>query len=372
MLEPLQKGITSLASLTASEESDIMLAKIAPSNTADFPVLHARIYGILLTLSLALAGLGLSLLPGLDRLGPLACTLLLAAAYRHRFGFPSTLGIGIRFSSGTLLRLAIVLFGLKLDIGNLLQQGFPLLARSGGTVVFSLFAVVAIGHLIRADRKLTILLAIGTAICGAAAIAAVSPLLKSKDEDAAISAGLIALIGTAFAAVYTLIQPWIPISAETYGIWSGLTLHEIAHVAMATAPAGTDALTDGLLAKLCRVAMLVPLSIVILSVSKVRSRKDSNKTIHLERITTPFKFPWFLIGFVVMSLFGSYVVPVILPEHTALIQGTSVVTTVLLGMAMAGLGLNVSLRDFRTRALRPFVAMLIASLLLSTLTYITL
>jgi uncharacterized membrane protein YadS len=63
--------------------------------------------------------------------------------------------------------------------------------------------------------------------------------------------------------------------------------------------------------------------------------------------------------------------PYILPNPAELLNGLSTATTLLLGMAMAGLGLNVSLRDFRTRALRPFLAMLIASLLLSGLTFIT-
>jgi uncharacterized integral membrane protein (TIGR00698 family) len=340
-----------------------MLAKFTPSANGAFSLWPTRIYGVFFTLSLALAGWGLSLLPGLDRLGPLACTLLLASVYQYRYGYPTALAGGIRFSSSTLLRLAIILFGIKLDIVHLLQQGLPLLARSGGTAVFSLVAVVALGRLFRADRKLTLLLAIGTAICGAAAIAAVSPILRSKDEDTAMSAGLITLIGTVFAATYTLIQPWLPIDAATYGIWSGLTLHEIAHVAMAAAPAGPDALSDGLLAKLCRVVLLVPLCIGIMGVSKIRGRSDT---------AARFPFPWFLLGFVAMSLFGSFVLPAILPEPATLIHGLSLVTTLLLGMAMAGLGLNVSLRDFRTRAMRPFVAMLIASLLLSALTYFSL
>jgi len=331
------------------------------------PKMPVQIYGVLFTLLLALAGWGLSLLPGLDRLGPLASTLLLAAAYRHRFGYPAALASGIRFSSASLLRLAIILFGLKLNIGVLFQQGLPLLARSSGTVIFSLVAVLLIGRLLRADRKLTLLLAIGTAICGAAAIAATAPLLRSKAEDTAISAGLIALIGTVFAAVYTLIQPWLPISPSAYGIWSGLTLHEIAHVAMAAAPAGPDALADGLLAKLCRVALLVPVSLGIIAVSKLRKGKERPASLE-----AAFPFPWFLLGFIIMSLFGSYALPIMLPKPDVLLDGLSIVTTLLLGMAMAGLGLNVNLRDFRTRAMRPFIAMLIASLLLAGLTYITL
>jgi uncharacterized integral membrane protein (TIGR00698 family) len=348
-----------------------MLIKLIP--TANPPFLSTKIYGVLFTLAIAITGWGLALLPGLERIGPLACTLLLAAAYRHRFGFPAALATGARFSSGTLLRLAIILFGLKLNIGDMLQQGLPLLARSGGTVVFSLAVVWLLGRALRADRNLTLLLAVGTAICGAAAIAAVSPLLKSKEEDTAISAGLIALIGTVFAAAYTLIQPWLPMNEATYGIWSGLTLHEIAHVAMAASPAGSEALTDGMLAKLCRVALLIPLCFAIVCVTKHRNRTQNRGDLATPSSNSvKFPFPWFLLGFIAMSLFGSYTLPVLVPETDNLLHGLSLITTLLLGMAMAGLGLNVSLRDFRSRALRPFAAMLIASLLLSALTYLSL
>lgn len=336
------------------------------------------LYGILFTLEIALAGWGLSLLPGLERLGPLACALLLAAAYRHRLGYPAAIASGIRFSSSTLLRGAIVLFGLKLNINVLLEQGLPMILRSIGTVAFCLVAMLLLGKLLRADRKLTVLLAIGTAICGAAAIAAAAPLLKSKEGDTAISAGLIALIGTIFAAVYTLIQPWLPIDAAAYGVWSGLTLHEIAHVAMAAAPAGSDALAEGLLAKLSRVMLLVPLCLGILALGKYRKQDEITESNIEESTSSPhprpgrFPFPWFLLGFVVMSMFGTYALPFIVPEPASLLSGLSRITTLLLGMAMAGLGLNVSLRDLRTRALRPFLAMLIVSSLLSCLTYISL
>ncbi|MFB9274673.1 YeiH family protein [Cohnella cellulosilytica] len=336
---------------------------------AALPSNHPRLAGVLLTLSLALIGWAISLIPGPAKLGPLACTLLLAAAYRHRFGYPHALGAGIRFSSGTLLRAAIVLFGLKLDIVEVLRQGLPLLLRSGGTVVFSLAAVFAIGRLLRADRKLIALLAIGTAICGAAAIAAAAPLLRSKDEDTAISAGLIAVIGTVFATFYTLMLPWLPLSPESYGIWSGLTLHEVAHVAMAAAPGGPDALADGLLAKLSRVALLAPLCLVIAGASKLHGRRGGEDDEVQTAESTGFKFPWFLVGFIAVSLFGSYALPTLLPNPEPLLHELSYATTLLLGMAMAGLGLNVGLRDLRSRALRPLTAMFVASMLLSALTY---
>ena len=79
-------------------------------------------------------------------------------------------------------------------------------------------------------------------VCGAAAIAAVSPILKAKEEDTAMGVGIIALVGTIFSIIYTILQPFLPLSASEYGIWSGLSLHELAHAALAGAAAGPDGL----------------------------------------------------------------------------------------------------------------------------------
>ncbi|WP_267875414.1 hypothetical protein [Cohnella cholangitidis] len=73
-----------------------------------------------------------------------------------------------------------------------------------------------------------------------------------------------------------------------------------------------------------------------------------------------------------MSIIGTYFLPIIVPAPDNLLHDLSLATTLLLGMAMAGLGLNVDLRDFRSRALRPFIAMLIASSLLAGLTFVSL
>ncbi|MDB4866708.1 MAG: hypothetical protein JWR03_1041 [Cohnella sp.] len=322
----------------------------------------ARFGGVLFTLVLALAGWGLSLLPGLDRMGPLACTLLAAAVYRHRCGYPEALRPGIRFSSGTLLRTAVVLFGLRLDVRVILENGLHFLVQGAVTIVFSLVVVMALGRWWRAETPVTLLLALGTGICGAAAIAAVSPILRSKEEDVALGTGMIALTGTVFAVAYTVVMPWLPLGSAEYGAWAGASLHEIAHVAMAASPAGSDALSNALLAKLARVFLLVPVCLVLLLWSR---RKSGHSNSGQHRVA----FPFFLPGFVAMSLFGSYVMPALGIDPAPLLHGTSLATTLLLGMAMAGLGLSVSLRDVRTRALRPLAAMVAASLLLSVLSY---
>lgn len=307
-------------------------------------------------------GWGLAQLPGFDRAGPLACAIGIAVLYRHFRGYPEQLRAGIRFSSKTLLRLAIVLYGLKLNIDVILHQGLGLLVRDAATIAFAVALTVWIGKRLKADSALTLLLGIGTGICGAAAIAAVSPILNAKDEDTAIGAGMIALVGTVFAVAYTLMMPLLPLTPDQYGAWAGVSLHEIAHVALAAEPGGQDALATGLLAKLGRVFLLVPFCLLLISWGKRSGTFQSGAKV---------EFPWFMVGFIAMSVIGSYVLGDIIPVSASVMDGVSVGTTVLLSMAMVGLGLNVSLKQLRTKALKPLLAMTVTSVLLSVLTYMT-
>ncbi|MGG6309394.1 YeiH family protein [Paenibacillus macerans] len=335
--------------------------------------------GIGFTMILAALGLGLAHLPIFNRAGQLACSILLAIAYRQLWGYPESIRRGIQFSAQKLLRFAIILFGLKLNIGVVLQEGLPLLVRDAATVVFAILATLLIGKWLKADFSLSLLLGIGTGVCGAAAIAAVSPILKAKEDDTAIGAGIVALVGTLFAVSYTVLRPLLPLTDLQYGIWSGVSLHEIAHVALAAEPAGPDALAVALLAKLGRVFLLVPLSFALMIAMKrarqavARAGADRDHAAESapgSHIKVPF--PWFLLGFIATSVLGSYVLGSLITVPAAALNGLSSLTAFLLTMAMVGLGLNVSFRDLRSKALRPFLAMLITSVLLSGLTWLSL
>ena len=320
--------------------------------------------GMGFTFIIALIGYGLSKVPGFDHVGQLACAIIIAIVYRQFLGYPEKIRSGIQFTSKRLLRLAIILFGLKLNIDVVFHQGLGLLGRDVGTITFSIIVTILLAKWFKADPILSLLLGIGTGVCGAAAIAAVSPIIKAKDEDTAIGAGIIALVGTIFAIIYTIIRPFLPLTNLQYGTWSGVSLHEIALVALAGAPAGPDALAIALLAKLGRVFLLVPLSFILMYWMKRKGWGNAESTAKIE-------FPWFLIGFIIMSLLGSYVLGHSIHISTQIMNGGSFVTSFILTMAMVGLGLNVSLNDLKTKAFRPLVAMAITSVLLSILTFLT-
>ncbi|UOQ91672.1 putative sulfate exporter family transporter [Halobacillus shinanisalinarum] len=317
--------------------------------------------GIGFTFLLALAGYGIALLPGLSQVGPLASSILIAVLYRHFFGYPEAIHSGIQFSAKKLLRFAIILFGLKLNINVVMDEGVPLLLRGLLVIFFAIGVMMLLAYLFKADPSISLLIGVGTGICGASAIAAVSPILKAKEEDTAISVGIISFIGTVFALVYTVIRPFLPIDAEAYGMWAGLGLHEIANVVLAGEPAGEDGLAMALLAKLGRVFLLVPLSIILIWFMKRKGNGETDNQV---------SFPWFLVGFIIMSVLGSYVLGPYIPAPQPVMDTVGTITSFTLTMAMVGLGVNINLHDLRSKALKPIFAVVITSILLSIMTYV--
>lgn len=311
--------------------------------------------GIGFTFLVAIVSILLSYLPVFNKVGALAIAIITAILYRHFRGYPTQIESGIAFSSKKLLRFAIILYGLKLNLWTIIHQGSTLLLDVG-VVAFAILFILFLNKIIKGDNNLVLLLGVGTGVCGAAAIAAISPILKSKDSDVGISVGLVAIMGTIFSLTYTLLFAIFPMNAEFYGIWSGSSLHEIAHVILAADAGGQSSLGIGLLTKLGRVFLLIPLSIIFLIiVNRKRSHKVSQK----------IDFPYFLIGFLIMSAVNTFI-----PIPEAILNVISTFTTLILIMAMVGIGLNVSFSDLKTKAFKPMIAMLITSVVLSVITFI--
>ena len=314
------------------------------------------IIGMIFTLGIALLSLALSKLPILTNVGGLSIAILIAILYRHFKGYPDQYKVGITFSSKRLLKIAIVFYGLKLNIDEILGRSGPLLIMDVGIIIFSIVMTYALSRLFKAETSITTLLGVGTGICGAAAIAAIAPVIKSKDKDIAISVGIIALVGTVFSLCYTLIYSIVHMSPIHFGIWSGTSLHEIAQVVLAGNYAGIDSLKIALLAKLGRVFLLIPVIIIFILCVKYKN-KDSEQSHRID-------FPYFLIGFIVMALINTYI-----PLPSILIKVLEIITNIFLLMAMVALGLNVSFKDLKSRALKPLLIIIIVSICLSIISY---
>lgn len=332
--------------------------------TVDRPTITHFAKGLGLTACIAVVAKGLGALPYLSMIGPLVIAIILGMVWRMVVGVNVALKPSIAFSSKQLLRLGIILLGMRLNLVDIYAAGSSVFLVALINLLFALVAVYGLTRLFRIEKKLSILLACGTAICGAAAVLAIAPQIKAEDDDTAVGAATVALLGTVFTILYTLLYPILPLSVQGYGIFAGGTLHEVAHVIAAATAGGESAVDMAVVVKLTRVALLVPVAIVI---SYIVSRDKQAVTGQpAAKKSVPWSiFPWFIIGFIAMSGFNALS---ILSTDTA--NHIVTIAYFLLGMAMAALGLNVELKAFQKFGLKPIQAGLIGSVLLAALGYI--
>jgi len=340
--------------------------KIERHKTREKPAPAPFLIGIGITLVIAIAAKYAAMLPPFGIIGPLVIAILLGMVWRAALPVPEAAAGGIAFSSKKLLRFGIILLGMRLNLQDIVQAGPKVFAIAAFNVAFGLLVVYWISRLLRIEQKLGMLTACGTAICGAAAVAAIAPQVKADDKETAVGVAVIAVLGTLFTLAYTLLYPVLGLTPSGYGVFSGATLHEIAHVLAAAAPGGQGAVDTALLVKLTRVALLVPVAVFV---GWWFRRRETNQKGGVKSENTPLPIPWFIFGFLFMSGINTLgVIP-------AAFAGQMVAAAYLLiAMAMAGLGLNIELRTFRSLGGGPFAAGFIGSVLLSlfglTLVYV--
>ncbi|MBD8068529.1 YeiH family protein [Bacillus sp. PS06] len=313
--------------------------------------------GLMLTLFISLTAKALSLLPGLMIIGPLVLALLLGMVVRSLFQVKKKYAVGVDFSSKYLLRLGIILLGLRLHLGDIYHAGLTVFMLALICLLLGILGVYGLSRLFGVGKKIGLLTAFGTGICGAAAIVALAPQLKANKEEVSTSVAVIAVLGTFFTIVYTFIYSILQLTPIEYGQFVGATLHEIAHVIAASDIGGSNAVDMAIIVKLTRVMLLIPVAFVLGLL--IRSKAATNEG---EKASLPM--PWFIIGFLAMSGLNTLDV---LPEMVVHVLVNS--SAIFLAMAMAGFGLNVNIKNLLQRGKSAFIAGLIGSVVLSMLGY---
>ncbi|MFE6163599.1 YeiH family protein [Streptomyces sp. NPDC056486] len=216
---------------------------------------------------LALAALGVgaawvthTLLPAVPMLTAAVALGLVAAHVRGARAVVRGRGkAGLSLAGKRLMRLGIVLLGLKLSLDDVLGLGWATVAMVLGVVAATFFGTWWLGRRMGLPGDQPLLIATGYSICGASAIGAVSEVSESEERDAAVSVALVTLCGTLAIAVLPLLQGPLGLGDAEFGRWAGASVHDVGQVVATAQTAGAGALGDAVLVKLMRVAMLAPL-----------------------------------------------------------------------------------------------------------------
>jgi len=262
---------------------------------------------------------------------------------------------GVEFSTTTLLRWAIALLGLTISASLCLKLGLSGVALVLiNLVIVFLFGIIFCRYFLGINSALSILVAAGTSICGASAIAAIGPAIKAKAEEMGLSLAVITLFGLIAMFTYPLLfrgplAAWLGNDPVAYGIWAGSGIHETAQV-IAAASQVENAISIATSAKFIRIFMIGPMVFISLFVFRHFSRDT-------EAGQVKPSVPWFAVAFVILSLvhFGLELLPVRdlwLSINSSYLKP---VVTFLLAWSFAAIGLKVKVATIRRIGLRAFL-----------------
>lgn len=273
-------------------------------------------------------------------LDALVVGLVLGILLRLTIGNQEILNPGITLTQTVFIQLGLILYGVKLNFTRIFAMGWliPILIVAVQATIF--LVTLWAGKRFKVDEKTTLLLAVGTSICGASAIAVVTPAVEGESKDVSISLVVITLLGTSGAIIYSLIAPIINPPVTAYAFFAASTLHMTGLVKVAASV--IEGATDIALAiKLFRTAMLAP---VILILGFLQSRRNAQEFGQ----RTPFPIPWFVIAFITMAII---ITLGLIPTET--VKTITLAGKIIFTIALAAIGYQVNVLAFWNAGLRP-------------------
>jgi uncharacterized integral membrane protein (TIGR00698 family) len=318
-------------------------------SNADLVTPHARralaiLPGLLMASAVAASAYGLRELPEMTAFSPLILAILIGTAFHNLVGTPAIAKPGVAFSMRRLLRFGIILLGFQLTVSQIMEvggRGFLIIAA---TLAATFMFTVWMGKLLGVERKLVQLIAAGTSICGASAVIAVNTVTNGDDEDVAYAVACVTIFGSVAMFAYPLLPTLLRLDPHAFGLWTGASVHEIAQVVAAAFQYGKSAGEFGTIAKLSRVMLLAP---VVIALGWMASHNTALRSSASTGSSRP-PMPWFVLGFIaVVGLNSLITIPV------ADKAGIAAVTTFLLSVALAAMGLETDIRKLTARGIRP-------------------
>lgn len=257
---------------------------------------------------------------------------------------------GVAFSKQNLLRLGIVLYGLRLTFQDIAQVGVSGVLIDASMLMSTFAIAYFLGvKVFKLDRNTVMLIGAGSSICGAAAVMATEPVLRARSEQVTVAVSTVVVFGSAAIFLYPLLHSLDFLRGHAdFGVYVGSTVHEVAQVVAAARSIDDHTANTAVIAKMVRVMMLAPFLLILSAcVQRGRSATTAAKGSNASRLAG---IPWFAFAFIGMVALNS-----LLPIPTAVTGALLDADTFLLAMAMAALGLTTHLSSVRRAGMRPLL-----------------
>ena len=311
--------------------------------------------GLLLSVAIAAVATFIESLMPIHLIGGAVIAMFLGMVLNHFIGGNKLISSGVKFTSKKLLKFAIILLGLSLNITTILTVGRMSLTVMIFTLLTCFGGGFFVGKALGLNWKLSNLISAGTGICGGSAIAAIAPTIDADDNDVAYAMSATFLFDMAMIVLFPIMGKAIGMTDQAFGIWAGTAVNDTSSV-VATGYAFSEAAGDfATMVKLTRTLAIIPTVITFAFISLHLKRKEAlaesrdgsglKANFSIKKI-----FPWFILGFLAMSIVAS-----VFPIPATVVSVTKKVSKFLMVCALAAIGLNTSFSSMKKAGIRPML-----------------
>jgi uncharacterized integral membrane protein (TIGR00698 family) len=311
--------------------------------------------GVILSVGVAVFACWIESLMPIHLIGAAVIAMFIGMLINHFLKNTNIFSTGLKFTSKKILKFAIILLGLSLNITTILNVGKMSLTVMIFTLLTCFGGGFFIGKALGLNWKLSNLISAGTGICGGSAIAAIAPTIDADDSDVAYAMSATFLFDMAMIVLFPIMGTALGMTDQAFGIWAGTAVNDTSSV-VATGYAFSESAGDfATMVKLTRTLAIIPTVIVFAFIQLNIKRKEALDNSHNgSELKTKFSitkiFPWFILGFLAMSVVAS-----VFSIPAEIVSGTKTISKFLMVCALAAIGLNTSFSSMKKAGVRPMI-----------------
>ncbi len=277
---------------------------------------------------------------------------------------------GIQFTSKKILQYSIVLMGFSMSFITVLETGRDSLALILGTLAVALVVGFFVSKAMKLPQNTSILITVGSSICGGSAIAATAPVLQAKDDEISSAISTIFLFNVIAALIFPTIGMSIGLTDTGFGIWAGTAVNDTSSVVAAATTwsqinSSNIALELATIVKLTRTLAIIPITFVLAiyisrqKIKEIKAKGESEE--ELKNFSLRKIFPWFIIFFLLATTVNT-----IFPIPDMISDGLVTAGKFMITMAMAAIGLNTDIKKMASNGMKPILLGLICWIAIAT------
>ena len=288
---------------------------------------------------------------------PLYAVVVLAAAIALvAFDAPSWLALGaglaialatrverpkpLKVAATWALQLGVIGLGAGMNLGAVLREGLDGALVTATSLALAVSLGIAVGRRLAVARDTSLMLAIGTGICGGSAIAAIASVIRPKDHEISVALAVVFVLNAIGLVLFPVLGHAFGMDQVVFGRWAALAIHDTSSVVGAGLVYGPIALTIATTTKLARALWIVPVTIATAVL-----RNDGRGRLR------DVAWPWFILGFVAVAALVTWV-----PALAPYAKPTAAIGRRILVLALFLIGLALSPSAVAKVGARPFVA----------------